>query len=223
VKLERTVEGVPSDFFQQLHGLEEFVAKRCDIKELPHGLSLCSNLTSLKLAGSKITQLPPDLTELKNRLKELDISHLDIRALPEVVTRLTKLEILTADCLLLKSLPEAIGDLDNLIELSIAGSCLSRLPKSFGNLTKLNKLSLNGVPWPQVKHGHYLTNEGFNEFLTKWNLKNYFRTYEKVGSTEVLAHIPQSSFHNSPLGYCKFDTPGVLRSGLPLFLILLLV
>ncbi|XP_064619612.1 uncharacterized protein LOC135483043 [Lineus longissimus] len=178
-KLEQTVETLPSDFFQQLRGLKEFKVERCNIKELPSNISLCTNLSSLKLNGSKITELPSGLTQLQDKLRELDISHLNLSSLPEVVTKLTKLEILTADCLLLDPLPDTIGGLANLRELSMAGSCLSQLPKSFSNLKKLTKLSLSGVPWPQVKHGQYLTNAGFNDFLTKWNLKEYFKRHQR--------------------------------------------
>lgn len=75
--------------------------------------------------------------------RELDLSNLDMGALPPEIGNLEKLETLSLNSALLESLPLEIGNLTNLLELSLADNRLTTLPPEIGNLTNLEALWLS--------------------------------------------------------------------------------
>ena len=71
----------------------------------------------------------------KSSARELDLSGLDLTALPEAIGNLTALQQLDLGGNQLTALPEAIGNLTALFSLNAAYNQLTALPEAIGNLT----------------------------------------------------------------------------------------
>ncbi|XP_064618850.1 uncharacterized protein LOC135482601 [Lineus longissimus] len=172
VECNPSIEHLPQDFFNDLQGLEEFSANKSHLRELPQGLDKCAHLTKLEFSGTNLTTLPTDMKQLKGRLLHLDISMTNITAIPDVVFELVSLETLIADNLHLATLSESLKNLSNLLHLSLKGAVLSGLPKAITKLKKLERLELAGIPWLDVKPGHFITEQAFREYLRSINDEN---------------------------------------------------
>lgn len=75
---------------------------------------------------------------------DLDLSALELKALPEELFELTWLEALDLSFNELTTLPERLGELTSLVHLSLARNDLSVLPDGIGQLQALESLSLHG-------------------------------------------------------------------------------
>jgi internalin A len=81
-------------------------------------------------------------TAIRERTRELDLSGLKLRDLPESFGRLTGLQKLNLSDNQLTSLPESLGRLTGLRELDLYVNQLTSLPESLGQLTDLQTLDL---------------------------------------------------------------------------------
>jgi Leucine-rich repeat (LRR) protein len=80
----------------------------------------------------------------KSGARKLDLSRLELSALPEAIGQLSQLEELDLSGNQLNTLPEAIGQLSQLEELDLSGNQLSTLPEAIGRLSQLEELNLSG-------------------------------------------------------------------------------
>jgi len=110
-----------------------------------HGASFSSAkyLCVLDLSQCSIRKLPYSIGNLKH-LRYLNAPRVKHRAIPNCITRLTKLIYLSlrgsSDIL---ALPEAIGEMESLMYLDLSGcSGIQRLPESLGELERLVHLNL---------------------------------------------------------------------------------
>ena len=78
--------------------------------------------------------------------RTLDLSDLQLSALPESIGRLSGLQELNLSRNQLSALPESIGQLSQLQVLHLSNNQLSALPESIGQLSQLQKLHLHGNP-----------------------------------------------------------------------------
>ncbi|MCR4555560.1 MAG: hypothetical protein K5766_01980 [Alphaproteobacteria bacterium] len=99
--------------------------------------SLCETLRYDFGLYTEITEIPQIDT-----LEELDMSNLDLIAIPESIQNLSNLRLLDLSNNSLEKLPESIGDLRNLELLDLSNNSFTKLPESIGNLTKLKSLNL---------------------------------------------------------------------------------
>ncbi len=113
------------------------------LTELPPGIELITNLTTLDLSGNQLTALPESIGRLTN-LTSLGLHGNQLTALPESIGRLTKLATLYLMDNQLTALPESIGRLTKLTTLGLKGNQLTALPESIGRLTNLTTLGLGG-------------------------------------------------------------------------------
>ena len=113
------------------------------LTELPPGIELITNLTTLELRGNQLTALPESIGRLTN-LTTLHLMDNQLTALPESIGRLTNLTTLGLMDNQLTALPESIGRLTKLATLNLSGNQLTALPESIGRLTKLTYLDLRG-------------------------------------------------------------------------------
>ena len=127
--------------------------------------ALDQNATVLHLDGLGLTDLPLELGEITS-VKDLSLEYNYFEILPEVVLKLSQLEILYMEhnplhslpdriCELqqlqglnlyecqLNEIPDSIGELINLDHLEFAGNQLRTLPETSGNLTKLEFIGLS--------------------------------------------------------------------------------
>mgnify|MGYP001187658034 CR=1 FL=1 len=106
------------------------------------------NLTELDLSGNKLTQLPPEIKELKN-LTTLYLSFNQLTQLPPEITELKNLTTLILFENQLTQIPPEIAELKNLTRLVLSGNQLTQLPPEITELKNLTTLDLSGNP--QIK------------------------------------------------------------------------
>ena len=89
-----------------------------------------------------MVSLPETLSELAD-LRVLTLRDNRLTTLPEWIGELKRLSRLDVDNNQLTELPESIGNLSDLTELTLRGNKLTYLPESVGSLTELAKLDVN--------------------------------------------------------------------------------
>jgi len=99
------------------------------------------SLTTLNLAGNKLTVLPPDIGLLSN-LKVLNLESNKLTILPPSISQLNRLTHLHLKLNNLTTLPDHIGDLTALQHLDLANNLLNELCGTFGGLVSLTFLDL---------------------------------------------------------------------------------
>ncbi len=99
--------------------------------------------TELDLIGQKMTELPPELFELKN-LNKLNLLNNRLSFLPPELFQLTGLTYLDLEQNQLTELPPELLQLTGLIELQLGFNQLTKLPAEIGQLTNLNFLGVTG-------------------------------------------------------------------------------
>ncbi|KAK3287942.1 hypothetical protein CYMTET_4579, partial [Cymbomonas tetramitiformis] len=103
--------------------------------------SLSLNLTHLVLASNKIKALPDEMGKLA-KLQLLDVGYNQLEYLGEWLGDLTSLTNLNCMNNKLIAVPESLGNLEHLISLGLKSNQLTSLPSSIGNLTSLIHLFL---------------------------------------------------------------------------------
>jgi Leucine-rich repeat (LRR) protein len=97
--------------------------------------------TELDLSSLYLTELPPEIGQLKN-LQKLYLYYNDLISLPPEIGQLTNLQWLTLYDNALVELPPEIGQLTNLQVLNLARNELIILPSEIGQLSNLQQLNL---------------------------------------------------------------------------------
>ncbi len=132
-------------------GATELDLSGISLTELPPELWNLRNLKVLKLGyeytGTKnqLTQIPAEIGNL-TQLQALDISHNQLTALPEWLGQLTQLQSLNLFGNQLTTLPEWLGQLTQLQSLNVSYNQLNALPKSLIKFRQLQSLVLSGNP-----------------------------------------------------------------------------
>ncbi len=108
------------------------------------GIGYATNLTSLTVSGTGITELPAEISNL-TKLKTLDLTSnaLTEAGLPASLWTMTGLTTLDLKLNRIASLPAGVGSLVNLVELNLYNNGLTSLPDAFSGLTKLRELYLH--------------------------------------------------------------------------------
>ncbi|AKB25136.1 hypothetical protein MSMTP_1667 [Methanosarcina sp. MTP4] len=101
------------------------------------------NQLSLSLSDSQLTQLPPEIAELKS-LNELSLSHNQLTQLSPEIAELKNLKTLYLSGNKLKQLPPEIIKIKNITTLHLPNNQLTQLPPEITELKSLETLSLSG-------------------------------------------------------------------------------
>ena len=136
------------------------------LTELPPDISRLKNLTTLIVSHNALTSLPEDMFFLK-QLKNLEFTDNQVAALPDAIGGLTKLEVLDA-CRNKLSNITAISSLHNLVTLKLDQNQVSSLSGlDYKKCTRLTSLSAshNGIKELEPKLGRLAA-------LTSLNLAN---------------------------------------------------
>jgi len=96
----------------------------------------------LLAVDNSIAKLPDSLSRL-TKLKILTLSHNGFTSFPEVVTRLTAIEELVLSRNDIVILPESIGEMKSLKRLYLWGNSIYRLPGTISNLSNLKFLDIS--------------------------------------------------------------------------------
>ncbi|XP_067932916.1 leucine-rich repeat-containing protein 1-like [Watersipora subatra] len=113
-----------------------------------------NSLEELRVIDCKMKTLPSWFEKLK-RLKVLRIScseehYRSFRFVPEVVTKLTSLEVLDLSNNGVRQIPDSLGSLTLLRELNLSGNPIEVLPESITALSSLEKLDLSSCEISQL-------------------------------------------------------------------------
>ncbi|MEN6551494.1 MAG: COR domain-containing protein [Methanobacterium sp.] len=112
------------------------------LTQLPPEITKLKNLTKLSLSQNLLTQLPPEIGELEN-LTELDLSYNRLTQLPPEIGKLKNLKILNLTRNQITQLPPEIGELKNLKSFYLTSNQLPQLPSEIRNLKNLRALYLS--------------------------------------------------------------------------------
>lgn len=113
----------------------------CALMEVPAGLLQLTGVQKLSLEGNRMVQLPEELGALTN-LEALVLGHnLDLRDLPDSMSRLTKLTELDVHSCELAAVPACVCQLPALLDLKLSFNVLRDLPGG-AYLTGLTRLDI---------------------------------------------------------------------------------
>ena len=119
------------------------------LTQLPPEITELKNLTKLSLSGNQLTQLPLEIGELEN-LEELDLSYNRLTQLPPEIGELKNLKILNLTRNQLTQLPPEIGELKNLNYFYLSVNHLTQLPPEIGKLKNLRSFYLSSNQLTQL-------------------------------------------------------------------------
>jgi len=110
--------------------------------ELPDVLFECTNLESLSLLGTNLTDIPAAIAKL-TKLTFLDLGNMKtMKSIPESVCALDKLEVLRIGNGSINSIPEAIGGMTSLRELQMQSTSITKLPQALASLPALKSIKM---------------------------------------------------------------------------------
>lgn len=104
----------------------------------------------LQITEQKLKEMPAEVFNLNEILRNLDLSRNKISYLPDDIATLKVLKQLNVDGNRLEKLPDSIVNLKKLEMINASNNVISALPLMFSNLTNLKQL--------------YLNNNGFQHF-----------------------------------------------------------
>jgi Leucine-rich repeat (LRR) protein len=131
----------PNDFEKGLSLTFRFNIKTEDL-ETVFNSSISLRITKLNLSHNELKFLPDSIGNLNN-LKELYIYNNQLESLPDLIVSLVNLETLNLSDNKLKSLPNSIRNLNNLKGLYIYNNQLESLPDWISSLVNLENLYLD--------------------------------------------------------------------------------
>jgi len=103
------------------------------------------HITGLILNYCNLSEVPPELKELKN-LENLNLSNNPLGRVPKWIKNFKKLRILKLNHSNLKKFPEEVLLLDSLEDLHLGGNKITEIPESIYSLPKLKELNLSLNP-----------------------------------------------------------------------------
>jgi Leucine-rich repeat (LRR) protein len=97
----------------------------------------------LQISDQKLREIPPEVLNLSETLRNLDLSKNRLSSLPADISKFKLLKQLKLETNKLESLPEAIRNVKKLEYLSVSHNSLTSLPLSLKNLSNLKQVYLN--------------------------------------------------------------------------------
>ncbi|CAM9018465.1 unnamed protein product, partial [Wickerhamomyces anomalus] len=167
---------LPSDFFQTTNSqLSSLRMVNIRAKLFPQNVVFARELVSLDLERNFIMNVPQELSRLKN-LSILTLRCNKINSLPELPPNLKILDISSNE---FEDYPESVNKLSNLLQLDLSYNKLKNLPESINNLKSVKKINISS---------NYLTYVDIN----LQNLRTLNLRYNDI--TEI--HLHDSNIEN---------------------------
>ncbi len=167
---------LPSDFFQTTNSqLSSLRMVNIRAKLFPQNVVFARELVSLDLERNFIMNVPQELSRLKN-LSILTLRCNKINSLPELPPNLKILDISSNE---FEDYPESVNKLSNLLQLGLSYNKLKNLPESINNLKSVKKINISS---------NYLTYVDIN----LQNLRTLNLRYNDI--TEI--HLHDSNIEN---------------------------
>ncbi|XP_067932868.1 uncharacterized protein [Watersipora subatra] len=135
---------LPANSLEELHVID------CKMETLPCWFEKLKRLKVLRISCSqecyRSLQFVPEVVTKLTSLEVLDLSNNGVRQIPDSLGSLTSLRELNLSINPIEVLPESITALSSLEELDLPWCDISQLPESLGSLKSLRKLNLFGNP-----------------------------------------------------------------------------
>ena len=128
-----SLEEVPLEICS-LTRLRQLVLFGNKLKEVPTSLCKLNQLEVLTLSQNNLVTFPSDLAKSLLALKELWLTHNQIRDIPHEISCLTNLEQLWLQDNKLSDIPQEIGDLTKLQVLTLTGNKIREIPRHIKSL-----------------------------------------------------------------------------------------
>ncbi|XP_072936234.1 leucine-rich repeat-containing protein 57-like [Epargyreus clarus] len=103
----------------------------------------------LQISSHRLKDIPVEVLNLSDHLRNLDVSKNKISSLPDDISRFKLLKQLNLSSNLIETLPGSIVDLKKLELLNISNNKISSLPSAFGKLSNLKQVYLNNNNFKQ--------------------------------------------------------------------------
>lgn len=96
----------------------------------------------LQISNEKLKEIPPEVFQLHDVLRNLDLSKNKLPVLSDEISKLKHLKQLNIDTNHVEALPESLSNLKKLEILNACRNTITKLPDSFVNLTNLKQIYL---------------------------------------------------------------------------------
>ncbi|CAH2269087.1 leucine-rich repeat-containing protein 57-like [Pararge aegeria] len=97
----------------------------------------------LQISNHRLREIPEDVFNLSEHLRNLDISKNKIAIIPEDISRLKFLKQLNVSTNAIQVMPSSLANLKKLEMLNVSFNSISCLPESYSSLTNLKQIYLN--------------------------------------------------------------------------------
>lgn len=125
------------------------------------------DIIQLDLSNLDLHALPSEIADMEN-LEDLILSNNKLLTLPKEIGQLAHLRRLLADYNVLKTLPKEMGNLSSLVELDLSNNRLENIPESFARLVSLQTLDLSVNRLRSIP-SHLEEIKGLHHFVTYGN------------------------------------------------------
>ncbi|KAJ2946502.1 hypothetical protein O0L34_g12550 [Tuta absoluta] len=123
------------------------------LKEIPSDVfNLCEILRNLDLSKNKLAIIPEDLSKFK-LLKQLKLDSNKLEVFPQSITNLKKLELLNISNNFIATLPPSFSSLTNLKQVYINNNRLKEFPRQLFGLTNLEVVELSNNKITEIPNG----------------------------------------------------------------------
>lgn len=104
---------------------------------------IASKTGVLQISDHKLKEVPLEVFNLCEVLRNLDLSKNKISFLPDDIAKLKHLKLFNLDTNKLQKLPDSMVNMKKLEVFNISNNCIISLPMSFSNLSNLKQVYLN--------------------------------------------------------------------------------
>ncbi len=193
--------------FKNLESLWVGARSNFNFSEIPAAFYTLTELHTIQIYGSEISQLSEDLVQLQ-KLEELTLQSSALQKLPTAISSLPVLSHLSLKYNKLKELPASIGAMPNLKSLDIEGNRFKTLPASLNNIKSVTASRKHRKLFMDLSYPSKNT-QAIDE--TKYDLSNY--PAEKIALEKRLRAIPDLvDFTELILAYSTMATYLVLEA-----------
>lgn len=125
----------------------------CKLKEIPTQVfDLCDVIRNLDLSKNKLTFLPDGISNLK-QIKQLNLECNKIQTLPNSLANLKKLEVFNMSNNIVSSLPQSFMQLSNLKQVYLSNNKFKEFPKQLLGLNNLDVVDLSSNKITEIPSG----------------------------------------------------------------------
>jgi len=126
------------DFTELKPQIDNFLENNAAIPKI-----LAGTHDALRLANRlELGEIPHQIFDIAKNIKKLDISHIKLRSIPQIIEKFENLEMLFCNNNEISEISPKIGSLANLQKLRVISNKLNYLPSSLGLLLNLQELDV---------------------------------------------------------------------------------